>query len=63
MSHAALDSTVSEQRKTIEELETPVLQIWDGVLALPLIGAVDTMRAQSMNERLLQRIVDTGSSA
>lgn len=62
MSHAALDSTISEQRKTIEELETPVLQIWDGVLALPLIGAVDTMRAQSMNERLLQRIVDTGSS-
>jgi rsbT co-antagonist protein RsbR len=52
---------VREQRQTIEELETPVIQIWDGVLALPLIGAVDTRRAQLMNERLLQRIVETGS--
>ncbi len=54
-------TTIAEQRKTITELETPVIQIWDGVLALPLVGSVDTRRAQAMNERLLQRIVETGS--
>jgi rsbT co-antagonist protein RsbR len=54
-------STVTEQRQTIEELETPVIQVWEGVLALPLVGSVDTRRAQLMNERLLQRIVETGS--
>ncbi|MEX0783751.1 MAG: STAS domain-containing protein [Dehalococcoidia bacterium] len=56
----ARESTVAEQRQTIEELETPVIQIWEGVLALPLIGSVDTRRAQLMNERLLERIVETG---
>ncbi len=55
-------ATISEQRQTIEDLETPVIQVWEGVLALPLIGSVDTMRVKFMNERLLQRIVDTGSS-
>ncbi len=54
-------SMVDEQRQTINELETPVIQIWEGVLALPLIGTVDTRRAQMMNERLLERIVETGS--
>lgn len=58
---SARDATVAEQRLTIDELETPVIQIWEGVLALPLIGNVDTRRAQLMNERLLQRIVETGS--
>jgi rsbT co-antagonist protein RsbR len=52
---------MAEQRQTIEDLETPVLEVWDGILALPLIGSVDTRRAQRMNERLLQRIVETGS--
>lgn len=54
-------STIAEQRQTIGELETPVIQIWDGVLALPLVGSIDTQRAQVMNERLLERIVATGS--
>jgi rsbT co-antagonist protein RsbR len=54
---AALD----EQRRTIEELDTPVVQVWKGILALPLVGTLDTARAQRMNERLLQSIVDTGS--
>ena len=56
------EQTIADQRRTIEELETPVIEVWDGVLAIPLIGSVDTMRAQTMNERLLQAIVDTGSS-
>jgi rsbT co-antagonist protein RsbR len=49
------------QRATITEVETPVLQVWPGILALPLIGTVDTRRAQDMNERLLEEIVVTGS--
>ena len=58
---AAQAATIEEQRRTIGELETPVLQVWEGILALPLIGSLDTLRAQQMNEALLQRIVETGS--
>jgi len=52
---------ISEQRKTISELQTPVIQVWPGVLALPIVGTIDTLRAQEMNEALLERIVGTGS--
>jgi len=52
---------IEEQRRTINELQTPVLQVWDGVLALPIIGSLDTARAQDMTEALLARIVETGS--
>lgn len=55
------EAILREQRATIAELETPVIQVWDGVLALPIIGSLDTQRAQSMNERLLQKIVETES--
>ena len=54
-------STIEEQRRTIAELQTPVIQVWDGVLALPVVGSVDTARAQDMTEALLERIVETGS--
>src|SRR5437879_1551103 len=57
----AQTTLIAQQRQTIEELETPVIQVWDGILALPLIGSLDTARAQQMNEALLQRIVDTES--
>jgi rsbT co-antagonist protein RsbR len=43
------------------ELSTPVVELWDGVLALPLIGTLDSARTQVVMESLLQRIVDTGS--
>jgi rsbT co-antagonist protein RsbR len=52
---------IEEQRRTINELQTPVLQVWEGVLALPIIGSLDTARAQDMTEALLARIVETGS--
>jgi len=55
------DATIEQQRRTISELETPVIQVWDRILALPLVGSLDTARAQQMNEALLQGIVDTGS--
>src|SRR5437868_3158184 len=52
---------IAQQRQTISELETPVIQVWDSILALPIVGSLDTARTQEMNEALLQRIVDTGS--
>src|SRR5215208_1764756 len=57
----ARDGTVALQHQTISELQTPVIQVWDRILALPIIGSLDTLRTQQMNETLLQRIVDTGS--
>jgi rsbT co-antagonist protein RsbR len=56
-----LQDVLAEQRATIGELQTPVIQVWDGILALPIVGSVDTARAQEMNEALLERIVATSS--
>jgi hypothetical protein len=58
---ADLQEAIEQQRATISELLTPVLEVWDGVLALPIVGSVDTARAQDMTETLLERIVATGS--
>jgi rsbT co-antagonist protein RsbR len=55
----ATPDTVERQRQTIGELQTPVIQVWDRILALPIIGSVDTARTQEMSEALLQKIVDT----
>lgn len=52
---------IEEQQRTISELQTPVIQVWDRILALPIVGSLDTARTQEMNEALLQKIVDTGS--
>jgi rsbT co-antagonist protein RsbR len=54
-------ATIEDQRRTIAEMETPVIQVWQGVLALPIVGTLDTTRAQTMNEALLDKIVETGS--
>jgi rsbT co-antagonist protein RsbR len=52
---------IEQQRRTIATLELPVLQLWEGILALPLVGSLDDFRVQRLNEILLQRIVETGS--
>jgi rsbT co-antagonist protein RsbR len=52
---------IEQQRQTIAELQTQVIQIWDRILALPIVGSLDTMRTQEMNEALLDKIVQTGS--
>src|SRR5437762_635144 len=54
-------ATIDQQRETILELQTPVIQVWEGILALPIVGSLDTARTQDMNEALLERIVQTGS--
>src|SRR5215210_1976386 len=52
---------IAQQRQTISELQTPVIQVWDRILALPIVGSLDTARTQEMNEALLDKIVQTGS--
>lgn len=49
--------TIQMQQTAIHELSTPVLQIWDDVLALPIIGVVNSKRAMDIMERLLSEIV------
>jgi rsbT co-antagonist protein RsbR len=60
-SQSEMRATIDDQRRTINELQTPVIQVWDSILALPVIGGVDTLRAQEMTESLLEKIVETGS--
>lgn len=51
------EEVIARQREEIEELSTPVVQIWEGILILPLIGTLDSRRTQDMMERLLEMIV------
>ena len=55
------EAVIKRQQDELLELSTPVVKLWDGVLALPLIGTLDSQRSQMVMESLLQRIVDTGS--
>jgi anti-anti-sigma regulatory factor len=48
---------VDQQAKLIQELSTPIIQVWDQVLALPVVGIVDSVRAQEMMEKLLDTVV------
>ena len=56
------ESVIARQQQELMELSTPVVQLWDGILALPLIGTLDSERTQVVMENLLQSIVDTGSN-
>jgi rsbT co-antagonist protein RsbR len=55
------ESIIARQQQEMMELSTPVVQLWTGILAVPLIGTLDSARTQVVMETLLQRIVDTGS--
>jgi rsbT co-antagonist protein RsbR len=56
------EEVIARQQQEMLELSTPVVELWDGVLALPLIGTLDSARTQVVMENLLQRIVDTGAA-
>jgi rsbT co-antagonist protein RsbR len=56
------ESVIERQQAELLELSTPVVKLWDGVLALPIIGTLDSSRTQTMMEALLTRIADTGSN-
>lgn len=56
------EEVIFRQTSEIEEISTPVIRVWEGILALPIIGTLDSSRTQVVMENLLQEIVDTGSS-
>jgi rsbT co-antagonist protein RsbR len=53
------EAIIGRQREELLELSTPVVKLWDGILAVPLIGTLDSARTQSVMESLLQQIIDT----
>jgi rsbT co-antagonist protein RsbR len=55
------EELIARQQQDMLELSTPVVKLWDGILALPMIGTLDSSRTQVVMESLLQRIVETGS--
>jgi rsbT co-antagonist protein RsbR len=57
----AREELISDQAEQLLELSTPVVKLWEGVVAVPLVGTLDSARAQVVMERLLQMLVDTGS--
>ena len=57
----AREELINRQQEEMLELSTPVVKLWDGILALPMIGTLDSQRTQVVMESLLQKIVDTGS--
>lgn len=56
------EEVILRQTDEITEISTPVIRVWDGILALPIIGTLDSARTQVVMESLLQEIVETGSS-
>ena len=57
----AREQVILRQQQELLELSTPVVQLWQNVLALPLIGTLDSARTQVVMESLLQKIVETGA--
>ena len=55
------DEVIMRQQEELLELSTPVVKLWDGILALPIIGTLDSARTQVVMESLLEKIVETGS--
>jgi rsbT co-antagonist protein RsbR len=57
----AREEVINRQQQELLELSTPVVKLWDGILALPMIGTLDSARTQVVMESLLQKIVETES--
>jgi rsbT co-antagonist protein RsbR len=55
------EEVIARQQQEMLELSTPVVKLWEGILALPMIGTLDSARTQVVMETLLQEIVRTGS--
>jgi rsbT co-antagonist protein RsbR len=58
---ASREQIIMRQQQELLELSTPVVELWDGIVALPLIGTLDSARTQVVMESLLQKIVETGA--
>ncbi|MBL1198266.1 MAG: STAS domain-containing protein [Nostoc sp. GBBB01] len=57
----AREEVILRQQEELLELSIPVVKLWEGILALPVIGTLDSTRTQILMESLLQKIVETGS--
>jgi rsbT co-antagonist protein RsbR len=57
----AREEVINRQQQELLELSTPVVKLWDGILAVPMIGTLDSSRTQIVMESLLQKIVETES--
>ena len=55
------EEVIFRQQEELMELSTPVVKLWDGILALPIIGTLDSNRTQGVMESLLEKIVETGA--
>ncbi|HBL62962.1 MAG TPA: anti-anti-sigma factor [Cyanobacteria bacterium UBA8803] len=57
----AREEVIQRQQEELLELSTPVIKLWEGILALPMIGTLDSARTQIVMESLLQQILESGS--
>lgn len=51
-------ATIEKQREAIRDLSTPIMEVWDGVLCLPVVGIMDTVRSSEMTNALLEAVVE-----
>ncbi|GGS47509.1 hypothetical protein GCM10010156_02840 [Planobispora rosea] len=58
---AARERIIADQAEQLLELSTPVVKLWEGIVAVPLVGTLDSARTQVVMEKLLQTLVETGS--
>jgi rsbT co-antagonist protein RsbR len=58
---AAREQIISDQSTAMMELSTPVVRLWDGIIAVPLVGMLDSARTQLVMEKLLDTLVATGA--
>jgi rsbT co-antagonist protein RsbR len=56
-------ATIEQQRSAIRELSTPIMEVWNGILCLPIIGIMDTTRSADMTDALLRGVVGTRARA
>jgi rsbT co-antagonist protein RsbR len=62
MNQRSREDVIARQQQELLELSTPVVKLWENILALPLIGTLDSQRTQVVMESLLQKIVETGAA-
>ena len=62
MHQKSREEVIQRQQRELMELSTPVVELWDGILALPLIGTLDSGRTQVVMESLLEKIVQSGAA-
>jgi len=57
----ARERIITDQATSMLELSTPVVRLWDGIIAVPLVGMLDSARTQLVMEKLLETLVATGA--